>query len=281
MRPATLIFAFVLLSVPSMAAAVSLSLPGLHGLGDVRHHEIEYADGEGRLHVLVGLPDGYDGSSTRRYPTLYLLDGGVLYPQLQGYYSYLLFGEEIPEMIIVGLSYGTDDWQQGNRRSTDYTAPTDEREFWGGAAAFQDVLREQVLPLVEKTYASDPARRLLFGQSLGGQFVLYSAQTDPGLFWGRIASNAALHRNLPLFLEMRPQAPTREVHLFVASASHDDSRFLEPRSKWIDTWTARDDKPWRLRVETLDGHGHFSAPPVAFRNGLRWIFGSGDQADSD
>jgi predicted alpha/beta superfamily hydrolase len=38
-------------------------------------------------------------------------------------------------------------------------------------------------------------------QGLGGQFVLYTALTRPDLFWGHIASNPALHRNLPFYPE--------------------------------------------------------------------------------
>jgi len=37
-----------------------------------------------------------------------------------------VLAEEIPEAILVGISYGTDDWQQGNLRSTDFTAPSAE-----------------------------------------------------------------------------------------------------------------------------------------------------------
>ena len=61
-------------------------------------------------------------------------------------------------------------------------------------------LFEELIPLIESAYPSDDQQRIIFGQSLGGQFVLYTALTDPALFHGHIASNPALHRNLDFFL---------------------------------------------------------------------------------
>ena len=198
--------------------------------------------------------------------------GGTLYPLFASYTRLLRFAGDVPDFILVGISYGTDDWQQGNDRSHDYTAPTDERDHWGGAEDFREFLDGELLPLIESTYRSDASRRVLFGRSLGGQFVLYSAQTRPSLFWGHIASNPALHRNLPLFLAMRPDTPEVTSHLFVSSAVNDDPRFRVPALEWIAHWTEEEDLPWRLHVEDLEGHNHFSTPAAAFRRGLSWLF---------
>lgn len=54
-------------------------------------------------------------------------------------------------------------------RGRDFTTPTSEREHWGGAARFQDFLRGSLLPMIETTYRSNPARRVVFGQSLDRQ----------------------------------------------------------------------------------------------------------------
>ena len=247
-------------------------IDGLQGLGDTRHHVVASETLDKRFHVLVGLPTGYDQSADTDYPTVYILDGGELYPLLKSYSRYLHGGGEAPDLILVAISYGTSDWEDGNDRGHDYTAPSDEREHWGGAADFQTFLSNELMPFIEGHYRSRADRRVIFGQSLGGQFVLFSAQSNPDLFWGHIASNPALHRNLELFLELQPDAPATTSHLFVGSASNDDPRFREPTLEWIEHWSHQDSTPWRLRVETLEGHNHFSAPPESFRRGIRWLF---------
>ena len=220
------------------------------------------------------LPDGYEQTSEQSYPTIYVLDGGELFPLLVSYYGYLNFGKEVPDAIIVGISYGSDNFEGGNYRSTDFTAESEEREYWGGADTFQQFLRDELMPSVEKKYRSRPDRRIIFGQSLGGQFVPYTALTEPGLFWGHIASNPALHRNLPFFLESHwsDSSVGEPSRLFVASGSNDDPRFRVPALKWIEHWSDKDNVPWQLEIMILEGHSHRSAPPASFRQGMRWLF---------
>lgn len=255
-------------------AAASVDTQYLQGLGDSRYHFFPSKTHERDFHIYVMLPDDYDADAGNSYPAIYLLDGGALFPLMTAYYRYLNFAEEVPDAIIVGISYGADDFESGNYRSTDYTAKSEEREYWGGADRFQVFLSEELLPFVETGYAANPDRRILFGQSLGGQFVLYSALTQPRLFWGRIASNPALHRNLAFFLEDHASGPAGnpESRLFVASGTDDDPVFRGPARQWMQHWTGMRDTPWELRTMDLEGHSHMSAPPAAFREGLRWLF---------
>jgi predicted alpha/beta superfamily hydrolase len=251
----------------------------LHGLGDSRYHYVESAGIERGYHIYVMLPDGYDPLLDQEYPTIYLLDGGGLFPLMVAYYQYLNFGEEVPDSIIVGISYGSDT-EPENFRSTDYTAPSAERAYWGGAQKFQTFLGEELMPFIEDTYKSRVDRRIIFGQSIGGQFVLYTALTKPNLFWGHIASNPALHRNLAFFMEQQAEPATtgQRSRLFVASGTMDDPGFRTPALEWIEYWTSRE-TPWELKTVNLEGHSHMSAPPASFRQGMHWLFSADTVAD--
>lgn len=246
----------------------------MQGLGDTRYQQIDSEIIGRPYHIFIMLPDGYDQSAEEFYPTIYVLDGGALFPLLSSYYRHLNFGEEIPDAIIVGISYGSASFEDGNYRATDYTAKSSERDYWGGAEKFQRFLSDELLPLIERTYRSRADRRVIFGQSIGGQFVLYTALTMPDLFWGHIASNPALHRNLPFFLQTYGKAASagEQSKLFVASGSLDDPRFREPALEWIEHWSNKDDNPWQLKTMNLDGHSHMSAPPASFRQGMTWLF---------
>jgi len=268
-----ILFAALYLGVmSSVFAAVDVQF--MQGLGDTRYHHIESAAVGRGYHVYVMLPDGYDPTADDMYPTIYVLDGGALFPLFAAYYRYLNFGEEIPDSIIVGVSYGSDTFEGGNFRSTDYTAPSDERDYWGGAKKFQSFLSDELIPMIEGNYQSRAYRRVIFGQSIGGQFVLYTALTKPHLFWGHVASNPALHRNLPFYLEKHAEVtPGREQsRLFVADGTLNDAEYREPNLQWIDYWSERDDKPWQLKTVDLEGHSHMSAPPASFRQGMYWLF---------
>ena len=274
MKPVSTFSVFLVLIISAVTSmADSLDTRLLQSLGEVKYHQLESTQLKRSFHVFVDLPEDYLDSD-QSYPAIYLLDGGNTFPLMAAYHHYLRFGDETPRAILVGISYGADTFKEGNWRSTDYTAPSEEREFWGGAAIFQKVLQDELLPLIESVYRADPARRIIFGHSLGGQFVLFNAVTKPELFSGHIASNPALHRNLPFFLNWQGEndMPVQISKVFVSSGEFDDPVFREPTLEWVAHWQAITPRPWFLEAHTLAGQTHLSAAPEAFRQGMDWLF---------
>ena len=223
------------------------------------------------FHVYVRLPRGYEDSD-ESWPVIYLLDGGILFPMLAPYHFMLTLDGIAPEAIIVGISYGGLGFANGNMRSTDYTAASAEVDHYGGAPVFQSFLQDQLLPSIDERYRTDPQRRVIVGQSLGGQFVLYTALTRPGLFWGHIAINPALHRNLAFFRDYPAKPEGEHARVFVGAGTLDAPRFREPAREWIDAWINREGSHLDLEVAWLAGEHHASAAPEAYRVGLRWLF---------
>lgn len=269
--PAFLIRSVILLFILLAPPAWSGDFKSVQGLNDPDVFTLRASALNRPFNILVRLPLGYE-SAKAPLPTLYLLDGGHTFPMLSAYYQYLAFGEEVPDMIIVGISYGADSFEDGNFRGSDFTARAESRAHYGGAPKFQAFLKNELLPYIENKYRSDPAKRMIFGQSLGGQFVLYTAQTQPTLFWGHIASNPALHRNLDFFLQNARQDQKTNSLLFVSSGTNDEQQFRVPAVKWMKHWQQAPNKPWQLKTVDLEGHGHFSPAPAAFRGGIRWFF---------
>ena len=274
MKPAvSILLLFTLFSLAVTSSAENLNSQLLQSLGDVKYHELKSSNLGRSFHVFVDLPENYHNNG-EKYPTIYLLDGGNTFPLMAAYHHYLRFGDEVPAVILVGISYGADTFKEGNWRSTDFTAPSKERDFWGGASVFQTVLQEELIPMIEGSYRSDPEQRILFGHSLGGQFVLFNALSRPGLFSGHVASNPALHRNLPFFLSWHGENEFTHPgsRLFVSSGEYDDPVFREPALEWMEHWQSAATRPWILETRTLAGQSHLSAVPEAYRRGLEWLF---------
>ena len=178
-------------------------------------------------------------------------------------------------MIVVGIYYGSDRFAEGNYRASDFTAAAEDRDYWGKAPVFQAVMANELMPMIEMQYPSAPSKRILLGQSLAGQFVLYSALTRPELFWGHIASNPALHRNLDFFLQWRGEGemPLEATRLFVSESDKDAPELRQPAMQWIAAWSpAERSKPFVLQVYEPVDESHMSAITEAFRKGLLWLF---------
>lgn len=214
-----------------------------------------------RYHIYIRYPDAYDAEPDARYPILYVLDGDSLFPHLASNQIFLHYDDKVPDAIVVGIAYGSFDPPQ-NRRRHDFTV---------GAPAFSRFLERELIPRVERTLRSDPARRILLGQSRGGGYVLHSAFTNPDLFWGRIASNPTV--DLLPSLAMAPVPATRtDLHLLIAGGSLDNPEYRQPRDVWVTALRARPRLPWALRTETIAGGTHAADSARVHRLAMQWLF---------
>lgn len=161
--------------VPRGAEIIPLNyLPALSG----DYFELLSKETGRRYHIYIRLPESYSKAPLgTRYPVVYLLDGDSLFPILATEHLFLNIDERLPEAIIVGIAYGSFD-PLINKRDVDFTAPADGmKPEYAGAPAFQRFLKTELIPAIERRYRVDSDRRVLFGQSRGGSFVLYSAFT--------------------------------------------------------------------------------------------------------
>jgi predicted alpha/beta superfamily hydrolase len=160
----------------------------------------------GREYVIaVVLPQGYTVSANAitRYPVLYLLDGGIALPTASA--AYKAQARSRDSVIFVGVeSLGAAG------RRIDYTLPLwggSNKEFLDmsrvgtccGAARFLRVLREEIIPLIDRRYRTTGDRGI-FGHSFGGLFANYVLFEAPDLFERYAISSASLGMdNMPLF----------------------------------------------------------------------------------
>lgn len=224
------------------------------------------------FHVYVRLPGDYDAGTPGRHPVVYLLDGDSLFPILAASHLFLTYDDGIPEAIIVGIAYGGFD-PSVNHRGYDFSAPApDAREDQGGAERFLGFLRDELLPEVERRYKADPMRRVLFGQSRGGHFVLYSAFVAPDLFWGRIASNPTLDPGRARFFASPARATRDDLGLVVTSGARDWPALRESALAWFDAWRGRGDAPWALHLHTIPEGTHAADSANSYRAGMGWLF---------
>ena len=89
----------------------------------------------------VSLPAGYS-KSNKIYPVVYLMDSQWDFPLVTALYGQQYFDGFIPELIIVGITWGGDHPNPDSLRARDYM-PTNEKRLpqSGGADAFLSVIK--------------------------------------------------------------------------------------------------------------------------------------------
>jgi hypothetical protein len=116
-------------------------------------------------------------------PVVYLLDGESRFQALVD-----IAEATHARVIIVGI---------GNEamRARDYVPPNACTPGGGGQGEFLDVIRLEVIPLIETEFGGDPLQRILLGHSHGGSFVLYALfnETNVGRqFKAYLANDASI-----------------------------------------------------------------------------------------
>ena len=108
--------------------------------------------------ISIWLPPSYVDSD-KTYPVLYLLDGNTCFGLATDTVTALTFGQEVPELIVVGIGY-----VNRNQRGRDLLWAHDR---------FYAFLTEELIPFVDGEYRTDTrAPRTLVGHSDGGFFTL-------------------------------------------------------------------------------------------------------------
>jgi predicted alpha/beta superfamily hydrolase len=232
-------------------------LPGIAG----DYFPINSAVTGSAYHIYIRYPESYAAKPDMRYPIVYVLDGDTLFPMLAPEHLFLTYDDHLPEAIIVGIAYGS------------FAPPINRREidFGEGAANFQRFLATELLPEVEQRVRADADRRILVGQSFGGDFVLYSAFAQPDLFWARIASNPSFRLHRELGSSAPAPANKSDLHLFLVSGTANNPRDREAALNWLDSWRGRV-APWKLERIDIQGGTHAADIANAYRASLRKLF---------
>lgn len=146
--------------------------------------------------INVWLPPGYEQQPEKRYPVLYLLDGGEaqdFFPVV-GLAALGGLNGATEEMIVVGVASGP------GKRVRDFTdrsaVPAELKDFpdQGRASLFRGFLKAELKPFIEQTYRTSGVSGLI-GESLAGLFVVDTCLRDPELFDRCIAVSPSLWWN--------------------------------------------------------------------------------------
>ena len=173
----SLIFA-ALLATATPAAAQSISASPIV-LGTTYHWHSRTM-GDDRV-VNVVLPDDYSKSPGKRYPVLYLIDGGVDQDLIHvaGTEKLNAAWGRSDDAIIVGIA--TKD------RRSELVGPTADPELVkqyptaGHSARFRAFIRNEVKPFVVRRFRTS-GEDAVIGESLAGLFIVETYLAEPGLF---------------------------------------------------------------------------------------------------
>jgi predicted alpha/beta superfamily hydrolase len=149
--------------------------------------------GEARR-INVYLPASYVDSSSKRFPVLYMPDGGLAedFLHVAGLVQVSAGNGTMRSMVLVGI--------ENTQRRRDLTGPTEVAKDRGlapnsgGSATFRAFIRTELMPEVDRRYRTTSERSII-GESLAGLFIVETFFLEPALFNTYIAIDPSLWWN--------------------------------------------------------------------------------------
>jgi enterochelin esterase-like enzyme len=208
--------------------------------GELHRHLYKSAVARDEHTYTVYTPPGYNPSSRKRYPVLYLLHGytddDTAWSQV-GRANIILDnliarGQARPMIVVMPLGYGAPDVLK-------LTGTVDTNVLWQvNLDKFSNVLLDEVMPRVEKEYrvSTDAKQTAIAGLSMGGAESLTVGLNHPDRFaWIGAFSTGGL-TNYPVRFPTLDSGANKKLRLVWVACGHDDHLYQGNRQfcAWLD-----------------------------------------------
>ncbi len=227
---------------------------------------------EYELHIL--LPGGYKNSN-KKYPVVYLMDSQWDFPLVKSIYGQQYYDGFIPELIVVGITWGGTNPNPDSLRVRDYTPTNDGRQKQGGGAdKFLSFMRNELFPFIESNYKADNKNRTIMGCSLGGLITMYALFSQPDMFTGYAAASPAIgwdreviYQYEKKYFESNVSSPAR-LYMTFGGVERNVSGF----EKLATYLNGRNYPSLKIKPVVLENTGHSGTKSETYGRGLQYIF---------
>ena len=245
-------------------------------------------------HLNISLPQNYSINDTTHYPILLMLDGGLGFPIAHASRTGMDMFGGLKDVIIVGIEYEWDKsfapWM--TNRWTDFTPTKDSisdenpafRKAFelpsgslasGGAKFFFNVIKNEIIPFVDKEYKTNTDRGIS-GHSLGGLFVSYCLLSKPGFFSKYGINSPSLWWNGKVMFDIEKSYSENHSELpakvFMSVGSLEGKSMTPVMTEFADTLRSRNYNGLYLTTYVFEGETHTSVVPAMISRTLKVLY---------
>jgi len=271
-------------------SAVALSPERRASIIATENHRLTSKHVDQVFSIDVWTPIGIPGP----HPIVYALDGNGYFGMAAQTVGPLVFGGELPPMILVGIGYEVVSPMDVVTLRTRDLLPTYVEGFAermaaqglplpdgvrpGGADAFLTFINDELKPFIESNYPVDRDDQTLVGDSYGGTFATHvllnstdsfdryvlgspTLNWDDGILFGDLSAYADVNRALP-------------VKLFLSAGELEiENGILAATERMIAAIEAEKFEGLELKTHIFPDETHNSVIGATLSRGLRAVFG--------
>lgn len=251
--------------------------------------------------ISIALPYAYVDDSIKfdlfdkpltAWPVVYVLDSDFFFGMITDMVRIMSFSGRTTDAIVVGIGYPEKETPQESVRNVlalrndDLTPMQSEKSEkvnreWlnrevksGGGGQFHNFIKQELIPMIEKDYRTDPERRILAGHSFA--FSVFAMFQEPGLFSSYIASSPSLNYpdNSMFTLESKYAKNHKrlQAHIYLSAGELEeatDDTTLTDMYRFAALLESRKYKGLSLTKQVFPDNNHTEVTALAFQAGLK------------
>lgn len=202
--------------------------------------------------IQISLPASYEKNKTKKYPLVVLLDGDYLMDPFHGALSYGAYWDDLPEVIIVGISQN-----KNNEREFDCTIDKDTGLPSEKGEKFFEFIGQELLPSIQKNFRVAPFK-IIAGHDITAGFLNFFLYKDVPLFDAYISLSPELAPGMEEQIPERLGLIAKPIYYYHSTADGDVKKMQEKIQK-LDTEAKLVKKPTlNYRFDEFKGASHYS-----------------------
>lgn len=218
--------------------------------------------------ITVVTPASYDlpANKNKKYPLLVLLDGDYLVDPFSGMLSYTEYWNDLPEVIIVGISQNRNNERKTDCRIEKETGLPDEF-----GEKFFDFMVTELMPHVEKKYRISPFK-IIAGHDLTAGYINFFLYKENPLFNAYIALSPELPKEMEVDLATRLADIKTPIYYYLATADGDVMK-MQKKIKTLDENIKKTPSPTlKYYFDDIKNASHYSLVTYAIPEAMYHIF---------
>lgn len=254
--------------------------------------------------ITIALPYAYNNpdstdwpfaDSRHRWPVVYVLDANWYFGLVTELLRPMAWCGRTADAIVVGIGYAEESepqeaWREAvYQRAADYTpvrSEQDEKDAseWtrrstrtGDAENFHKFIRNELIPMVDEKFRTDPSKRILVGHSLGGLFGTYALLHEPELFHYYVLASPALEYGDKFLFEFEEayskENKSLQANVFFLAGEFEESKddmLLTTLLRFVATVEGRDYEGLNMIRRIFNDLNHCEVIAPSFQAGLFW-----------
>lgn len=217
--------------------------------------------------IAISLPPSYGKEKDRKYPILLVLDQEYLMPLVVGNMHYANYWEDLPDMIIVGVSQN-----RGYDRDLDMELDKESSLPIKQGAKFFEFIGQELIPGIEKQFGA-AAMKIAVGHDVSAAFLNTYLYKENPLFDGYILISPEMPSSMGENVATRLKAITKPIFYYTSTADGDVRRIRESVKAFGELLKDHNKPSLNFRFDEFQQASHYSQVTFALPAALYQFFG--------